>query len=332
MKKLKQFVIAILSIILVACQSKTTTVQQQETKPTALEKVTIVLDYTPNTNHTGIYVAKDKGYFEAAGLDVSIVQPPENGAELTVASGGAQFGISFQDMLAASYAKKMPITTVATILAHNTSGLLSLQSKQIISPKLLTDKNYATWDLPIEQAMIKKVVNDDGGDYAKVNLVVNNAADILTALKTDVDVVWAFEAWDKVFLDLKGEAVNYLRFKDMNPVFDYYTPVIITNNDVLNANKDLVKKFIGAVSKGYTYASEHPQESADILLKHVPELDKALVYKSQEVISTQYIDGHPWGYIDPTRWNNFYQWLNENNLVESTLEMNTGFTNEFIGN
>lgn len=332
MKKLKQFVIAILSIILVACQSKTTTVQQQETKPTALEKVTIVLDYTPNTNHTGIYVAKDKGYFEAAGLDVSIVQPPENGAELTVASGGAQFGISFQDMLAASYAKKMPITTVATILAHNTSGLLSLQSKQIISPKLLTDKNYATWDLPIEQAMIKKVVNDDGGDYAKVNLVVNNAADILTALKTDVDVVWAFEAWDKVFLDLKGEAVNYLRFKDMNPVFDYYTPVIITNNDVLNANKDLVKKFIGAVSKGYTYASEHPQESADILLKHAPELDKALVYKSQEVISTQYIDGHPWGYIDPTRWNNFYQWLNENNLVESTLEMNTGFTNEFIGN
>lgn len=331
MKKLKQFVIAILSIILVACQSKTTTVQQ-ETKPTALEKVTIVLDYTPNTNHTGIYVAKDKGYFEASGLDVSIVQPPENGAELTVASGGAQFGISFQDMLAASYAKKMPITTVATILAHNTSGLLSLQSKQIISPKLLTDKNYATWDLPIEQAMIKKVVNDDGGDYAKVNLVVNNAADILTALKTDVDVVWAFEAWDKVFLDLKGEAVNYLRFKDMNPVFDYYTPVIITNNDVLNANKDLVKKFIGAVSKGYTYASEHPQESADILLKHAPELDKALVYKSQEVISTQYIDGHPWGYIDPTRWNNFYQWLNENNLVESTLEMNTGFTNEFIGN
>ena len=92
-----------------------------------LEKITFVLDWTPNTNHTGLYVAKEKGYFEKEGLDVEIVQPPEDGADALVASGKAQFGVSFQDSMAPGVAgdNALPNTAVAALIQHNPSGIIS---------------------------------------------------------------------------------------------------------------------------------------------------------------------------------------------------------------
>ena len=102
--------------------------EKQEKKE--LEKITFVLDWTPNTNHTGLYVAEEKGYFEDAGVDVEIVQPPEDGASALVASGKAQFGIDFQDSIAPAFASDdpLPVTAVATLIQHNTSGIISRNS------------------------------------------------------------------------------------------------------------------------------------------------------------------------------------------------------------
>lgn len=91
------------------------------------EKITFVLDWTPNTNHTGLYVAQSRGFFEEQGLEVEIVQPPEDGADTLVASGKAQFGISFQDSMAPGVAgeNEIPTTAVAALIQHNTSGIVS---------------------------------------------------------------------------------------------------------------------------------------------------------------------------------------------------------------
>lgn len=109
-------------------------------------KITFVLDWTPNTNHTGLYVAEEKGYFSDAGLDVEIVQPPEDGAEVLVGSGKAQFGVSFQDSLLPYVAgeNKLPIASVAALVQHNTSGIISLKGKGMDKPKGMEGKKYAT--------------------------------------------------------------------------------------------------------------------------------------------------------------------------------------------
>lgn len=101
--------------------------KKEKKKDAALEKVTLVLDWTPNTNHTGFYVAQEKGYFKDAGLEVEIVQPPEDGASALVASGKAQFGIDFQDSIAPAFAGEdpLPVTAVAALIQHNTSGVIS---------------------------------------------------------------------------------------------------------------------------------------------------------------------------------------------------------------
>ncbi|MBS4749616.1 ABC transporter substrate-binding protein [Carnobacteriaceae bacterium zg-ZUI78] len=321
---------ACMVFILCACQQQKV---EETKKEEALEKVTIVLDWTPNTNHTGIYVAKEKGYFKDAGLDVDIVQPGEDGAEITVASNKAAFGIGFQDSLIGSLVEGLPIKAIAAIVSHNTSGILSLKETGIDSPKKLEGKRYATWGLPLEQAMMKHIVEKDGGDSSKVNMIPTTVTDIVSALKTNIDAVWVFEGWDSIAAKQHGVDTNYLAFNQLNPVFDYYTPVLISNDETIKNKADMVKRFVQALSKGYTYSAEHPDDAATILLKAAPELDEKLVKESQKFLSTKYIDnGHKWGYIDSKRWNAFYQWVNEQKLLEKTLENNTGFTNAFIEN
>ncbi|MBR6228430.1 MAG: ABC transporter substrate-binding protein [Eubacterium sp.] len=306
---------------------------ESEGAPTETTDLTLVLDWAPNTNHTGLYAAVDKGYFSEAGLNVTIVQPPEDGAATMVASGDAQFGVEFQDTMAPALSQEnpLPISAVAAILQHNTSGLVSLKEKGIDSFGKLPGHSYATWDSPTEQAILKTLVEKDGGDWSQVKLISTYVEDIFAGLNADIDSVWIYAGWERIRLEMENIDYNFLLFKDYDPVFDYYNPVIVGNNDYLQQNPDVTKAFLDAVKKGYEFAANAPEEAADILLKNAPELDETLVKKSQAYLSTQYIDdADSWGVIDPERWNRFYHWLNENNLVEKELPENAGLAENHL--
>lgn len=319
---------ATLAFSLTACGSQT------KTPLTENKKITFVLDWTPNTNHTGLYVAQEKGYFEEAGLTVEIVQPPEGGAEVLVASGKAQFGISFQDTMAPALTgdQALPIKAVAAVLQHNTSGIVSRKGEGMETPKGMEGKKYATWESPVELATLQNVVEGDGGDFDKVELVPNTVTDEVSALKTrSVDAIWIFYGWAGVKTELEGLETDYFSFSDLNPVFDYYTPVIISGSQFLEENPDTAKAFLAALGKGYEDAAANPEEAAEILCRAVPELEQELVLASQKYLADQYLADAPfWGYIDPDRWNGFYSWLNENGLSDPELPENTGFTNEYL--
>ena len=299
-----------------------------------LEKITFVLDWTPNTNHTGLYVAQEKGYFEEAGLDVEIVQPPEDGAEVLVASGKAQFGVSFQDSMAAALSgdKALPISAVAAVIQHNTSGIISRKGEGMDTPKGMEGKSYATWNGPIELATLQQVVEKGGGDFSKVKLIPSTVTDEVSALKTNsVDSIWIFYGWAGVKTELEELETDYFAFADIDPVFDYYTPVIISGNDFLEEKPETAKAFLAALTKGYEFAIENPDEAAEILCSVNAELDEELVKASQHYLADKYqAEAEKWGYIDETRWNNFYNWINEHDLVETDIPENTGFTNEYL--
>lgn len=163
-KKITALFLCLVLVIggLTACQStnKAPAGNDSGDKSSELKKVRIVLDWTPNTNHTGLYVAQELGYFKEEGLEVEIMQPPEGSTTSLVGAGGAEFGISFQDTLAPAYAtdNPMPVTAVAAVIQHNTSGIISLKKLGIDSPKKMEGHSYATWDSPIEQADRKSVV------------------------------------------------------------------------------------------------------------------------------------------------------------------------------
>jgi ABC-type nitrate/sulfonate/bicarbonate transport system substrate-binding protein len=325
-------VAAAAAAILTACGG--TGKQAANTNSSDLKKVTFVLDWTPNTNHTGLYVAEEKGYFKAEGLEVEIVQPPEDGAVVLVASGKAQFGMSFQDSMAPALAGEnaLPITAVAAVIQHNTSGIISRKGEGMASPKGMEGKKYATWDIPVEKAMVKDVVEEGGGDFSKVQLIPSTVTDEVSALKSkSVDAIWIFYAWAGVKMEVEGLDTDYFAFADLNPAFDYYTPVIIAGNDFLKQEPETARAFLRAVSKGYEDAGKDPEEAARILLKAAPELDEKLVMESQKYLADKYqADGKAWGSIDPERWNRFYGWLNENGLSDPEIPENAGFSNDYL--
>ena len=325
MKKVLALILALAMLLtLTACGGK-----EEET-------ITFVLDWTPNTNHTGIYVALQKGWFEEAGLKVDVVQPPEGGSALLVASGKAQFAVTAQDSIAPALTGEnaMPLTTVAAILQHNTSGIVSRAGEGMDTPKGLEGHKYATWDSPVEKATIRQVMAADGGDFDKVELIPSTVTDEVSALKSgDVDAIWIFYGWAGIACEVAGLPIDYFDFADFDPVLDFYTPIIVSNNDWLADNPETAKAFLAALSRGYEYAAEHPKEAADILMEAAPELksNAELVYRSQEYLAGEYIaDAERWGEIDPDRWGGYFTWLNDNGLMETPLDPGMGFTNEYL--
>lgn len=307
------------------------------TKGKSGKDIVICLDWTPNTNHTGLYVALEKGYYEEAGLNVTIVQPPEGGAVLMCASGQAQFAIDAQDTMAAALDREEPlgITAVATILQHNTSGILSRKGDGITSPKGLEGKIYSTWDSPIELAIIKYCMEKEGANYSDLELIPNNITNEALALANhQTDAVWIFYGWSGINAEYSNVDCDYFAFKDIAAELDYYTPILIGNNQYLKEYEAEAEAFMAATVRGYEYAAANPREAADILIDSdetgALKGSEDLVYKSQEWISKEYLDENgKWGYIDENRWNRFYTWLYENKLTTKDLT-GKGFNNEWI--
>lgn len=298
-----------------------------------LKKVTFALDWTPNTNHTGVYVAADRGYYREAGLDVEIVQAPEDGADALVAAGDAQFGVSFQDTMAAyvSGSDALPVTAVAAIIQHNTSGIISLKEKGITSPAKMAGHTYATWEMPIEQGVIQRCVEADGGDFSQITMVPSTVTDEVSALSSNqVDAIWIYWAWAGEKCKLAGLDTNYFAFADIDAVFDFYTPVIIAGDDVIKQDEKLVQAFVDATRHGYEGCIADPDAAAEVLLKAAPELESELVHASQNYLADQYqADASSWGVIDQDRWDAFFSWVSQQGFADK-IEPGAGLSTKFI--
>ena len=313
-------------ISLMACQPKEDSKVDSKAENNKLTDVMVSLDWVPNTNHTGLYVAQEKGYFKEQGLNVKIVQPSEDSASTLVANNRADFGIYFQPNMTSRLEKGVPITAVAAILQHNPAGLLSLKSLGAKSPKDLNGKRYSTWEDPIDDATVAHVVGD------KLVKIPGEATDATVALRMNqFDYILAYYGWDGIHAKMQDVETNFFFLRDYEPIFDYYAPVIITNNKLLETNPELVKKTLAAMKKGYLYAAKNPEESADILVKYAPETNKELALASQKYISTQYLDDNgEWGKFDYNRWDRFYDWVYKQGLIEKPLPPQAGVTNDYL--
>ena len=295
-------------------------------------KLTFVLDYTPNTNHSGVYVAIAKGYYADEGLDVEVVQPPEDGADALVGTGKAQVGMGYQDVMANYLGSDdpLPVTAIAATIQHNTSGIMSRAGEGIDRPKGMEGKRYGTWDQDVEKAIIKSVVETDGGDFSKVELVPSG--DEVSGLKSNqFDCVWGYEGWGLQNAKIQGLDCDYWSFRSIDSAFDYYTPVIIANDDFLKDSPDVAKAFLRATKKGYEYCVTNPDDAAQILVDAAPETDADLAKASAEYLADQYTaDASSWGVIDPERWAAFYTWMNDNQLTPVALDVNGGFSMDYL--
>lgn len=323
-------VTALVAVVLVACGQGTAS---KDNKEAELKKVDFILDWTPNTNHTGLYVAKEKGYFKEAGVDVDLKLPPEESSSDLVINGKAPFAVYFQDYMAKKLEKGAGITAVAAIVEHNTSGIISRKSDNVSSPKDLVGKKYGTWNDPTELAMLKTLVESQGGDFEKVEKVPNNDSNSITPIANGVfDTAWIYYGWDGILAKSQGVDANFMYLKDYVKEFDYYSPVIIANNDYLKDNKEEARKVIQAIKKA-TNMPWNIQKKLQIFSSRMHLNSRKNVTLSSNLKNTcqkEYAsDKEKWGQFDAARWNTFYKWDKENGILKEDLT-DKGFTNEFV--
>ncbi|MBR4452357.1 MAG: ABC transporter substrate-binding protein [Clostridia bacterium] len=329
MKKLIALLLALVFVFAAASCGSGKPASETEKK-----KIVLCLDYTPNTNHSGIFAAEKNGYFADENLEVEIIQPEEGTATELCAAGKVQLAIDFQDYLAPSYIQGLGITAVAAIVNHNTAGILAREG-ELETPKGLEGDKYATYMAPIELAMTDYLCKNAGGDPSKINYIQDYPTNAAEALKNKVfDSLCIYYAWDGINAEMTGK-FDFAFYKDYEDAFDYYSPVIIANNDFLANDAETARAALRAIKKGYEFAIENPDEAAEILI--AADETGALagreefVKKSQRWISGQYVaDGESWGVIDAGRWDAFYKWCYENKAIDTEIPAGTGFSNDYL--
>jgi len=300
----------------------------------ATHKVTVILDWTPNTNHTGVYLAKQQGSYATAGLDVDIVEPGQSEGLAQVAAGNAQFAFSYAEQVLPVRAQGTPVVSIATVLDTNTSSLMSPADRHITRPRDLVGTTYGTFGGPIEEPLIKALVACDGGDPDRVTFVdVGNADYSVGFRKKAYDAVWVFDGWDVIRLrDIAKTPITTIAFRDhLDCIPDWYTPVIVTSEKILREQPDLVRAFLKATAEGYRTAITTPQAAADALMSAVPESDRALVEASARFLAPFFATTPAaWGHQDAAVWEGFDAFLRKSKIVTTVSPVADAFTNDFL--
>jgi ABC-type nitrate/sulfonate/bicarbonate transport system substrate-binding protein len=256
--------------------------------------VRLALDWTPNTDHTGFYVAESKGWYRDAGIELKILPYGNTAPETLLAAGQADCGISFQDSLTFAVAAGAPIKSVMAILQHEASAIAVLASSSIERPRDLDGKTYAGFGYPNEGPTIKAVITADGGKGQFRTVTLDSTA--YQALYTKrADFTIPFTAWEGVEAQEKGIALRYFKFTDYG-FPDFYQVVLACNNAWLAGNADVARRFVAATVSGFEFAAQQPDAAAALLIAQNPSVFKdnpKLPLESQRFIAQQhlYIDG-----------------------------------------
>ena len=248
-----------------------------------LTKVTFMLSWAPDTNHIGVYVAKNKGYFKQAGLDVDIVAVAQAGAEQAVNNGMADFALSNLTNVGIYTLKGAKIKQVMQVQQKPSAIWCSLASnKDIKSPKDFDGKTFATFGSNESDAVIRRMIQTDGGKGTFDKVTVGTST---------------FQTLSSKKADMYGPKLNCFTEPDYGVPGNADTIGVITSDKTISSNPGLVKKFVQATKKGYEYAYSHPDDAAAILVKEAPDANLKLdfVKKSMKTI----VDDQYWG--DPAK-------------------------------
>lgn len=299
-------------------------------------KIKVVLDWTPNTNHAGMFLADANGWYGEAGLDVEFVEPGDSASLQLLAADKAEIAVSTAEEVLPARAQGIPVKSIAAIIEHNTSSLVSLESEGITRPAELAGKRYGGWGGQLEESLVRNLVECDGGDPASVDFVSVGEADYRIGLERDqYDFVWIFDGWDGVRLqEIDGVELDSIALIDHQECIpDWYTPVLATSDDVADERADDIATFIEVTRRGYQAAIHDPAAAADALLAVSPDLDPELVRLSAQYLASRFTaDAETWGTQQGEVWETFSDYLVGAGLIEDpeAFDPADAWTNDFL--
>jgi ABC-type nitrate/sulfonate/bicarbonate transport system substrate-binding protein len=255
----------------------------------ARDSVTIALDWTPNTNHTGIYVARELGYYRAAGIDVKILPYANTAPETLVSHGKADFGFSYSAGVAFARGAGADVTSVFAVLQHTALEVgVRADRTDIKTPKDLDGKVYAGFGTPDEKPLLQTVIRHAGGKGSFKDVTLNTSAyDAVYRGKADFTLPLA--TWEAIQARLVGKPLKTFKLAAYG-VPPEYSALIASSNAYLTAHPDVARRFLAATTRGYRYAADHPHAAATILIDANKQVltQPQLVYDSADLMARSY--------------------------------------------
>jgi putative hydroxymethylpyrimidine transport system substrate-binding protein len=291
-------------------------------------KVTLALDWYPNANHTGLYVAQDAGYFTEAGLEVEIYVPADPTTVLqTVGAGRDTFGISYHADVLFARAQDVPVKSVAAMVQHPLNCLMFKADAPIERPSDLSGRTVGVTGLPSDDAFLGTILAFDGLSLDDIE-VVNVGYDLLPAVLSDQAdaVLGAYWTHETILAEQQGLSVRYLRVEEWG-VPDYYELVLVSGDDVASGTPDVVSGLLGALQRGYTDAIADPAAALELLYAQNPDLDPAVEEEGLGLLAPLWTDNGTvaFGTQTPERWDAFGTWLKEQGLLAAETDIPSAY-------
>ena len=297
----------------------------------------LALDWTPNTNHTGFFVAQELGYYADNDLTVTLINPQADNYAVTPAKklelGQADFAIAPFESVISLNTKANPVAAVAiaALLQEDISSIATLATSNITRPRDLDGRTYASYQARYEDAIVRQLVRNDGGT-GELRLTYPAKLGIWDTLVAGAaDATWIFDNWEGVEADTNGLALTKFRLADYDIPYAY-SPVIVSTAGNVARNTAAYQSFLRATKKGFLFAVDNAQRAADILANYLPDRDKEKIniLQSQQFTAGFYGDAATWGKMENSRINTFLRWLVENKLEDAKIEELPLFTNKLL--
>ena len=291
-----------------------------------MKNLKVVLDWFPNTNHTGYLLAQKRGWFADAGLNVEITGDVHGSMELH----GADFVCGPEIAMLECMERGIEMTAVAVMTQKCDSGIVSLKEAGISRPRELEGKRLTHWTPAWFHHAIRRVVAAVGGNYDNVKLVNMDVGDIEATLGNVADATWVYENWENQVLIEAGKEINYFNLGDIDPIFDFCAPAMAASDKILRDEPEAVRAFLGALDRAYREVAAHPAECVLEVRDMLPaDATEALLIRSQKHLAPILLDEQGrWGRINPARWEPMANFLVESGLLSRRFERE--YTDEFF--
>ena len=332
MKKVMSLIVAaaLLPVALAACGEKheALTGTRGSTQP-----LTLMLDWSPNADHVGIYQALAEGDFAKAGLDVHVEVPSNPASPLQLlAAGKVDAAISYEPELLLARNQDQPLVSVAALVQEPLTSIVSLRNRHITTPSRLRGKRVGDAGISYQHAYLETILSHAGVPAGSVKEITLQEDLVPALLSGRVDATlgayWNYEALQ---LTQMGRRVNVIRVNQAG-VPNYDELVLVVRQSTLVSRPDEIRRFVQAMARGYESARANPSAAVANLVRANPGLDPKLQTAAVDATLPAFFPGsypsQPWGWQDPTQWNAFGQWMVSNHLISNPAAVADASTNE----
>lgn len=301
-----------------------------------MQDLTLALDWTPNINHIGFFIAKEKGFYEDQGVRLNILDPSSDNYQVTPAKkvelGTADFALCPTESIISYRTKQTPfkLMAIAAILREDLSAIAVKSDGKINSPQELDGKRYSSYQARYEDEIVRQMIKNDGGTGDFEIGYPNKLGIWNTVLNDEFDATWVFLNWEGVEAESLDVPLTYFRMRDYDIPYSY-SPVIAANENKISTKETAYKNFLSASRQGYLYASDHPEEAIKLFKKYVPEKDAKIDLNKALAASAPYFgDVQTWGKMEESVVSEFLSWIYDKQLEKQQLKVGEIITNQLL--